>query len=108
MIRYPAAKPLKPETIHSTPKCRGNQLKEPDLTLTRAWVIDDPRDKVPAEVSPYPCESKPNHAKERPRATTPQHTPRVSKNLLKQPLMTSVSPHAGRRQSKKGKATRGK
>src|SRR3546814_4377071 len=74
MIRYPAAKPLKPETIHSTPKCRGNQLKEPDPTLTRAWVIDDPRHQVPAEVSPDPCESKPNHAQERSRGQTPKRS----------------------------------
>src|SRR3546814_16061938 len=82
MIRYPAAKPLKPETIHSTPKCRGNQLKEPDPTLTRAWVIDDPRHQIPADVSPDPCERKPNHAQERSRGHTPKPAPWVSHQLL--------------------------
>src|SRR3546814_13249393 len=59
-----------------------NQLKEPDPTLTRAWVIDDPRHQVPAEVSPDPCESKPNHAQERSRGQTPKHAPCVSPHLL--------------------------
>src|SRR3546814_5843062 len=91
MIRYPAAKPLKSETIHSTPKCRGNQLKEPDPTLTRAWVIDDPRHQVPAEVSPDPCESKPNHAQERSRGQTPKHAPCVSHHLLQKRITPELS-----------------